>query len=225
MNIFEDENEENFTNSEENISSEEEQMPENPDYEQSFNLNNLASDDKQDYSNVVNLDKLQEIIQSFDNEQGNGETTQIQTFDFIDQEAFIEQTQEAYLKANENNFNKDDIDLQKAKSKKFVIQIQPKNIEYFNNLSIDSRNQIINQILAKKQREIFENKMKKFLIHFFIIFFTITLFLPLCFWLAKTSIKSSLDSSKQVQNSFETLYKVRGGIKHKQLKNLKNVNF
>lgn len=225
MNIFEDKNEETFTNSEENIPSEEFTMPENPDYEQSFNLNNLASDDKQDYSNAVNLDKLQEIIQSFDNASEEDETTQIQTFDFINQEAFIEQTQEAYLKANENTFNTENIDLQKTKSKKFVIQIQPKNIEYFNNLPVDTRNQIINQILAKKQKEIFENKLKKFLIHFFIIFFTITLFLPLCFWLAKTSIKSSLDSSKQVQNSFETLYKVRGGVKHKNLKNLKNVNF
>lgn len=224
MNIFEEENEENFTNSEENISTEEDLTAENINYEQSFNLNNLASDDRQDYSNAVNLDKLQEIIQSFDNASEDNETTQIQSFDFINQEAFIEQSQESYLKKNENSFEQDIVDVQKTKSKKFVIQIQPKNIDYFNNLTIDSRNQIINQILSKKQQEIFENKLKKFLVHLLIVFFTITLFLPLCFWLAKTSIQSSLDSGKQVQKSFETLYKVRGGVKHKNLKNLKNVN-
>ncbi|MDD3238407.1 MAG: hypothetical protein PHV37_09975 [Candidatus Gastranaerophilales bacterium] len=102
--------------------------------------------------------------------------------------------------------------------KKFVINVKKEYVDYFENLSTDSRSKLINGFLkseidnkAKNQRK---KVVAKFLRHFLIILLTIVIGFPIIFFIVNSSIKSTINSYKYMQVNFERLYQQKAMEKY-----------
>ena len=101
--------------------------------------------------------------------------------------------------------------------KKYVIYIEPDNIDFINSLSIKERKKLINKILheqdeySQKRREMRERS--KFTKQIIIMVLTVTLSLPIFFVLLNKSIEITILNYQQAQQNFVKLYKEQGKIK------------
>lgn len=104
-----------------------------------------------------------------------------------------------------------------AGEKKYVIYIEPDNIDYIESLSIKERKKIINKILheqdefSQRRREMRERS--KFTKQIIIMVLTVTLSLPIFFVLLNKSIEITILNYQQAQQNFVKLYKEQGKIK------------
>lgn len=105
----------------------------------------------------------------------------------------------------------------KEGEKKYVIYIEPDNIDFINSLSIKERKKLINKILheqdeySQKRREMRERS--KFTKQIIIMVLTVTLSLPIFFVLLNKSIEITILNYQQAQQNFVKLYKEQGKIK------------
>ena len=85
--------------------------------------------------------------------------------------------------------------------KKFVIQIDNDNVDYFESFSPSERVSLINKFLSleqiKSRSDYQKKRIKEYLIHLSIVIVTVFIFLPLL----------TLENYKQTQLNFEKLYK------------------
>ena len=101
--------------------------------------------------------------------------------------------------------------------KKYVIYIEPDNIDFIDNLSIKERKKLINRVLheqdelSKKRREMHERS--KFTKQIIIMVLTVTISLPIFFVLLNKSIEITILNYQQAQQNFVKLYKEQGKIK------------
>lgn len=101
--------------------------------------------------------------------------------------------------------------------KKYVIYIEPDNIDFIDNLSIKDRKKLINRVLheqdeiSRKRREMRERA--KFTKQIIIMVLTVTISLPVFFVLLNKSIEITILNYQQAQQNFVKLYKEQGKIK------------
>ncbi len=101
--------------------------------------------------------------------------------------------------------------------KKYVIYIEPDNIDYIESLSIKDRKKIINKVLheqdeiSKKRKELKERV--KFTKQIIIMVLTVTLALPIFFVVLNKSIEITILNYQLAQQNFVKLYKEQGKIK------------
>ncbi len=101
--------------------------------------------------------------------------------------------------------------------KKYVIYIEPDNIDFIENLSIKDRKKLINKVLheqdeaSRKRREMRERA--KFTRQIIIMVLTVTIALPVFFVLLNKSIEITILNYQQAQQNFVKLYKEQGKIK------------
>lgn len=105
-------------------------------------------------------------------------------------------------------------------SKKYVIYIDPENVDFIENLSIDDRKKIINSILKEQDKKIARkkilNRQKNFLKQAIVVVLTALIAFPAMLWVANKSILISIENYQQASKNFEKLYKERGKIQMKQ---------
>lgn len=106
-----------------------------------------------------------------------------------------------------------DTSSEEKKPKKFVIHIQPENIDYFESLSADDRSKIINTFLFSHLSRAAKDRRKKIIVnllrHIFVILLTIVIGFPIIFYIVNKSITSTLKSYQYMQVNFERLYQER----------------
>ena len=155
-----------------------------------------------------NNQNQEEIIQKLINEHTEGINNTPSTEALTEKEA-------AALNQVENIQNlidqADEEDKPKPKtSKKFVVSVNNEYIEYFEDLSPESRSKLVNDFLKKEIENRGKNRVKrkvvKIIRHILVILLTIVIGFPLIFLLVNTSIHSTLKSYKYMQVNFERLY-------------------
>ena len=104
-----------------------------------------------------------------------------------------------------------------VKYSKYVIYVNPENVEFIESLTVKERKNLINRIL-KEQDDIITTKQKLNLIHTVIIhiiiaIITIALAIPIVYWTINTSLEASINNHKRSQKIFNTLYRQKGKIK------------
>ena len=94
--------------------------------------------------------------------------------------------------------------------KKFVIQIDNHNVDYFESFSPIERQELINKFLSleqiKSSSDYRKKRIKEYSIHLLIVVVTIFVFLPFFYYTINKLILLTLDNYKQTQINFEKLY-------------------
>lgn len=97
--------------------------------------------------------------------------------------------------------------------KKFVVMVNPENIEFFDKIPMDERTVLFNELLQNHKKSIADEKNKKHMIkfskHMFVGIMTVLISLPIMFLVVNKSIELTINNYKDVQNSFEKLYESR----------------
>ncbi len=104
-----------------------------------------------------------------------------------------------------------------SKSKKYVIYVEPENIDYVESLSVEERKNVINKILneqnayAKRQKEI--DGQIRFFKHAMVVTVTVLIGFPTLFFLVNNSMIISMNNYHQAQRNFKSLYRDQGKVK------------
>jgi hypothetical protein len=103
------------------------------------------------------------------------------------------------------------------RSKKYVIYINPDNVDYMENLSIDERRDMINKILKEQNEESIKQKTlearKRLVANVFLSCITFVIFFPLLFLLVNKATETSINNYNQAKGNFVKLYRAQGKIK------------
>ena len=101
--------------------------------------------------------------------------------------------------------------------KKFVIYIEPENLDFIESLSIKDRKKVINKVLQYEDNEVRKQKEQaeraKFTNQVIIMVLTVVISLPIFFLLLNKSIEMTILNYQQAQQNFVKLYKEQGKIK------------
>lgn len=101
-------------------------------------------------------------------------------------------------------------------SKKYVIYIEPENIDFIENLSIDERKLVINKILneqhALSEKQKAAKERMRFFKHAILCCLTAIIGLPCLFYLVNKSIELTIQNYKSSEQNFVELYKAKGKI-------------
>lgn len=161
-----------------------------------------------DFDEKLEIEKLQATIRNMSNFSD-------------DSEGFLSQSPKALMDGGINLDIADEFDpyaqIEKPvstsrgpKPKKFVVMVNPENIEFFDKIPMDERTELFNNLLQnhKKSLEATKNKkhMIKFTKHMFVGIMTVLISLPIMFLVVNKSIELTINNYKDVQNSFEKLY-------------------
>ena len=110
--------------------------------------------------------------------------------------------------------------------KKFVIQIDNDNVDYFESFSPSERVSLINKFLSleqiKSRSDYRKKRIKEYLIHLSIVILTVFIFLPLFYFSINKLVLLTLENYKQTQLNFEKLYK-DNSLKKKDMTKLKYI--
>ena len=110
--------------------------------------------------------------------------------------------------------------------KKFVIQIDNDNVDYFESFSPRERVSLINKFLSleqiKSRSDYRKKRIKEYLIHLSIVILTVFIFLPLFYFSINKLVLLTLENYKQTQLNFEKLYK-DNSLKKKDMTKLKYI--
>lgn len=101
--------------------------------------------------------------------------------------------------------------------KKFVIYIDPENLDFIESLSIKDRKKVINRVLHYEDENVRQKKERreraKFTNQVIIMVVTVVISLPIFFMLLNKSIELTILNYQQAQQNFVKLYKEQGKIK------------
>lgn len=102
------------------------------------------------------------------------------------------------------------------KYSKYVIYIDPENVDFIDSLTIKERKNLINKIL-KEQDDITITKhrfkvINTVLKHIIVAVLTITISIPLIYWTINASLEATINNYRRSQSIFQTLYRENGKI-------------
>lgn len=113
--------------------------------------------------------------------------------------------------------------------KKYVIYIEPENIEFIESLSIEDRKKIINKILREQDEAIAKQKRiedrKKFLSHALTVCITFIIGLPIIFFIVNKATEVTIVNYREAQQNFIELYKSKGKYGPVSEKAARNIKF
>ena len=179
-------------------------------------MSNIPEDNTEDFHSLdfdekIEIEKLQATIRSMSNFTD-------------DSEGFLSQSPKVLMDGGFFDIPSDEFDpyaaLEKpvertapVKAKKFVVMVNPENIEYFDKIAIDERSKLFNNLLTKYREDVTIAKKKKIVLkltkHSLLGLFVIMLSLPIMFIIINKSIELTVKNYKDVQNNFEKLYESR----------------
>lgn len=102
-------------------------------------------------------------------------------------------------------------------SKKYVIYVDPYNVDYIDSLSINERRAVINKVLREQNELSIEErafqKKKQFLVHLVIALITFVISFPLLFFCVNKSMEFTITNYNRAKQNITRLYKPGGKIK------------
>lgn len=116
-----------------------------------------------------------------------------------------------------------------AQAKKYVIYIEPENIEFIEQLSIAERKAIINKILAEQDIRVKkhnrEEEIKQYLRHAIVVTLTLLIGFPLLFNLVNKSLELTVANYERAQRNFSSLYREQGKIKQQNASETESIKY
>lgn len=162
-----------------------------------------------DFDEKFEIEKLQATIRSMSNFSD-------------DSEGFLSQSPKALMDGGISDSSDEDefdpyAEIEKPvvrnvgpRAKKFVVMVNPENVEFFDKIPMEERTQLFNKLLSeyKGNRQLAKQKkhLIKFSKHMFVGILTVLLSLPVMFLIVNKSIELTIKNYKDVQNNFEKLY-------------------
>ena len=103
-----------------------------------------------------------------------------------------------------------------VKYSKYVIYIEPENVEFIESLTVKERKNLINGVL-KGQHDVAVTKSRFMLIqtvirHIIIAILTISISIPIIYYVINASLEASIDNHRRSQSNWQTLYREKGKI-------------
>ncbi len=103
-----------------------------------------------------------------------------------------------------------------VKYSKYVIYIDPQNVNFIEGLTVKERKNLINNIL-KQQNDISLTKQRFKVIqttinHIIIAILTVAISIPVIYYTINSSLEASINNYRRSQTNFQTLYKEKGKI-------------
>ena len=155
--------------------------------------------------------KQEEPIEEVEDEEDNEEAQERNRQASAMIESFISNEVMAQIATQVNQEVATEVD---AQAKKYVIYIDPENIEFIEHLSIAERKSVINKILkeqdnlVKKQKR--EQEIKTYLRHAIVATITIIIGLPILYVLVNKSLEATIANYRQSEKNFSILFKEQG---------------
>ncbi len=171
--------------------------------------NSLDDDDDDDdieFDDNINIEALtQQLQQHVD----IGDAANLSNEDFNKEpEKVVDTTKDSAPKTSP------DAVFPKVSYKKYVVYITPDNVDYVDNLSIDQRTELINNIITEKQKTSKKSQVLKsrqdYLKHLLLVCATVIISFPLLFYAVNKSLQLTITNYQQSQQNFQKLYKERG---------------
>lgn len=202
----------------------------NPE-ESNTNSNNNIDDIK--FDEILDIDKIQEKLEeklAQNNVEPDAESDSISAFELFElsKEKLKENAEEKKelpsITPEKSNTKKSDKD-----AKKYVVYIDPYNIDYMENLSLEERRSVINGILQEQknlsiqQRQVEEKR--RFIKHVIVATLTFIICFPILFIMVNRAMESVLINYKQSKENFSKLYREEGKVKMRASEAPTNINY
>ena len=170
-------------------------------YKAKLNKQQNASDEKKEAESSISSAAFAETPQNEDIEKvSNGNIT------------------ERKITPEQKNYN-DSLDFLdgNVKYSKYVIYIDPQNVDFIESLTVKERKNLINKIL-KEQNDIAITKQRFRIIqtvlrHAIVAILTIAISIPVIYITINASLEASINNYRRSQSIFQTLYKEKGKIR------------
>ena len=103
-----------------------------------------------------------------------------------------------------------------VKYSKYVIYIDPQNVDFIENLTVKERKSIINAIL-RQQDDITITKLRfkvlqTIIRHAIITVLTVAISIPVVYYVINASLEATINNHRSAQTNWQTLYKEHGKI-------------
>ena len=103
-----------------------------------------------------------------------------------------------------------------VKYSKYVIYIDPENVDFIEGLTVKERKNLVNSIL-KNQNDISVTKQRlkiiqSVIIHIIVMILTIAISIPLIYYAINASLETSINNYRRSQSNFQVLYREKGKI-------------
>ena len=104
-----------------------------------------------------------------------------------------------------------------VKYSKYVIYIDPQNVDFIDSLTVKERKNLINKILREQDdititKQRFQ-KAQTIIKHAIVAILTIAISIPVIYYTINASLEASINNYRRSQSMFQTLYKQGGKIK------------
>lgn len=108
--------------------------------------------------------------------------------------------------------------------KKYIVYVNPENIEFIDNLTLRDRKLIINDILSEQNaiyaKKKAQKKRRRFLAQLFTVCMTVVIGFPIMFFVVNKSMELTIGNYKEAQKNFEKLYRKSGKVQKPDMKKL-----
>lgn len=170
-------------------------------------------------SDALELEEFIEAVEKKDEDNQNSDTSVNNTTEENTENSGVlvpQNTVDENLKPTDWNSKPQKLKLKQGE-KKYVIYIEPDNIDFIESLTVKDRKKVINRLLREEDATLKKRKAvqerKKFINQIMIMVVTVVITLPIFFYLLNKSIEITILNYQQSQQNFIKLYKEQGKIK------------
>lgn len=178
-------------------------------------------DDDIEFDDNINIEALaQQLQQHVD----IGDVSNLSSEDF-NKEPDQPQLENQIIQPEENKTNIFD-NFPKSDCKKYVVYITPNNVDYVDNLSIDERTELINNVISDKHSSDIKSKRllerQRYVKHLIVVCITVIIAFPILFFTVNKSLQICISNYQQSQENFQKLYREKGKITSYQKMDLRD---
>lgn len=178
-------------------------------------------DDDIEFDDNINIEALaQQLQQHVD----IGDVSNLSSEDF-NKEPDQPQLENQIIQPEENKTNIFD-NFPKSDCKKYVVYITPNNVDYVDNLSIDERTELINNVISDKHSSDIKSKRllerQRYVKHLIVVCITVIIAFPILFFAVNKSLQICISNYQQSQENFQKLYREKGKITSYQKMDLRD---
>ena len=178
-------------------------------------------DDDIEFDDNINIEALaQQLQQHVD----IGDVSNLSSEDF-NKEPNQPQLENQIIQPEENKTNIFD-NFPKSDCKKYVVYITPNNVDYVDNLSIDERTELINNVISDKHSSDIKSKRllerQRYVKHLIVVCITVIIAFPILFFTVNKSLQICISNYQQAQENFQKLYREKGKITSYQKMDLRD---
>lgn len=196
------------------------------DLENAKNPPVVDDDDEDDieFDDNINIEALtQQLQQHVD--IGDVSNLSSEEFNKEPEKPLVEHPQADIVQPEQNKTNIFD-NFPKSDCKKYVVYITPNNVDYVDNLSIDERTELINNVIQDKHSSDIKSKRllerQKYVKHLIVVCITVIIAFPILFFAVNKSLQICISNYQQSQENFQKLYREKGKITSYQKMDLRD---